>query len=61
MGFALLAPLIGLGWSDAGLHVALAAGALIVTFVMFSTTLSRARRRLVEAYREEEGQRHVAS
>lgn len=36
VGFAVLAPLVGIGWSEAGLHVALAAGALIVTFAMFS-------------------------
>ena len=36
VGFALLASLLGLGWSVAGLHVALAVGALIVTFTMFS-------------------------
>lgn len=35
-GFALLAGLSGLGWSSIGLHVALACGALIVTFAMFS-------------------------
>lgn len=35
-GFAVLAPLIGLGWSEAGVHVALAVGALIITFAMFS-------------------------
>lgn len=35
-GFALLAPLIGLGWSDAGLHVAVGVAALVVTFAMFS-------------------------
>lgn len=35
-GFAVLAPLVGLGWAEAGLHVALAAVALIVTFAMFS-------------------------
>lgn len=35
-GFAVLAPLVGVGWSDAGLHVALAAAALVVTFAMFS-------------------------
>jgi prepilin peptidase CpaA len=36
VGFAVLAPLVGLGWSEVGLHVALAAAALVVTFVMFS-------------------------
>jgi len=35
-GFALLAPLVGMGWSAAGLQVALAFGALAVTFGMFS-------------------------
>ncbi len=36
VGFAVLAPLVGLGWSDIGLHVVLAAAALVVTFAMFS-------------------------
>ncbi len=36
VGFVVLAPLVGLGWSDVGLHVALAAAALVVTFAMFS-------------------------
>ncbi|MGH6735661.1 MAG: A24 family peptidase [Methyloceanibacter sp.] len=36
VGFAVLAPLVGLGWADIGLHVALAIGALVVTFAMFS-------------------------
>lgn len=35
-GFAVLAPLVGLGWSDVGLHLALGAAALVVTFAMFS-------------------------
>ncbi len=35
-GFAVLAPLVGLGWSDIGLHVVLAVAALVVTFAMFS-------------------------
>jgi len=35
-GFAVLAPLVGLGWTEIGLHVALAAVALVVTFAMFS-------------------------
>ncbi len=35
-GFAVLAPLVGLGWSEIGLHVVLAAAALVVTFAMFS-------------------------
>jgi prepilin peptidase CpaA len=36
VGFAVLAPLVGLGWTAIGLHVALAAAALVVTFTMFS-------------------------
>lgn len=35
-GFAVLAPVIGFGWSEIGFHVALAAAALVVTFAMFS-------------------------
>ncbi|MGH6866827.1 MAG: A24 family peptidase [Methyloceanibacter sp.] len=35
-GFIVLAPAIGLGWTEIGLHVALALGALIVTFALFS-------------------------
>jgi prepilin peptidase CpaA len=35
-GFIILAPMVGLGWSDIGLHVALAAVALLVTFGLFS-------------------------
>lgn len=35
-GFFALAPMVGLGWPDIGLHVALAAAALLVTFGMFS-------------------------
>ena len=35
-GFAVLAPLVGLSWTEAGLHVALATAALVVTFAMFS-------------------------
>lgn len=34
--FFVLAPIAGLGWSDVGLHVALALAALAVTFCMFS-------------------------
>lgn len=34
--FFLLAPMVGLGWSDIGLHVALALAALAVTFALFS-------------------------
>ncbi|MGH6831957.1 MAG: A24 family peptidase [Methyloceanibacter sp.] len=35
-GFFVVAPLAGLGWSDVGLHVALALAALAVTFAFFS-------------------------
>jgi prepilin peptidase CpaA len=35
-GFFVVAPLVGLGWTDIGLHVALAAAALAVTFALFS-------------------------
>ena len=35
-GFAVLAPLVGLGWIDIGLHAALAAAALVVAFTLFS-------------------------
>jgi prepilin peptidase CpaA len=35
-GFAVLAPLVGIGWETAGLSVALAIGALVITFTMFS-------------------------
>jgi len=34
--FFVAAPLAGLGWSDVGLHVALALAALVVTFALFS-------------------------
>ena len=34
--FFVLAPMVGLGWTDIGLHVALALAALAVTFVLFS-------------------------
>ena len=34
--FFLVAPLVGLGWSDIGLHLALAVAALGVTFTFFS-------------------------
>jgi prepilin peptidase CpaA len=34
--FFVAAPLAGLGWSDIGLHVALAPAALVVTFALFS-------------------------
>ena len=35
-GFFILAPMVGLGWQDIALHVALAAAALVVTFALFS-------------------------
>lgn len=35
-GFAVLAPLVGIGWETAGLSVLLAIGALVLTFAMFS-------------------------
>jgi prepilin peptidase CpaA len=35
LGFGVVAPLVGLGWSDVGLHIAFGAGALVVTFAMF--------------------------
>lgn len=35
-GFAVLASLVGIGWEAAGLHVALAFGALVITFALFS-------------------------
>jgi len=35
-GFAVLAPLAGIGWEAAGLSIALAFGALVITFAMFS-------------------------
>lgn len=35
-GFAVLAPLAGLGLAEVGFHVALAVAALLVTFTMFS-------------------------
>ena len=35
-GFAVLAPLVGFGWSEIGFHVILAGAALVVTFAMFS-------------------------
>ena len=35
-GFVVLAPLVGLGWPELGIHVALAAVALVLGFVMFS-------------------------
>jgi prepilin peptidase CpaA len=36
LGFFVVAPLVGLGWSDVGLHVGLALAALAITFAMFS-------------------------
>lgn len=36
LGFFVLAPLVGLGWSEVGLHVAVGAAALVAGFVMFS-------------------------
>lgn len=36
VGFAVLAPLVGFGWEVAGLYIALAFGALVLTFAMFS-------------------------
>ena len=35
-GFFLVAPLVGYGWADIGLHVAVALAALLVTFILFS-------------------------
>jgi len=35
-GFVLLAPLAGLAWSEAGLHMAVAVGALTIAFALFS-------------------------
>lgn len=35
-GFAVLAPLVGIGWSAAGLHVALAVAALVITYFFFT-------------------------
>lgn len=35
-GFALLAPLVGIGWGAAGVQAALAFGALVVTFGLYS-------------------------
>ncbi|HZP09503.1 A24 family peptidase [Methyloceanibacter sp.] len=36
LGFFVLAPMVGMGWSEIGLHVALGAAALAAGFVMFS-------------------------
>lgn len=35
-GFFLLAPMIGMGWTDVGIHVATAAAALLVGFGLFA-------------------------
>jgi prepilin peptidase CpaA len=35
-GFAVLAPAVGLGWSNVELHVAVGVGALLVTFALFA-------------------------
>jgi prepilin peptidase CpaA len=35
-GFLLLAPMIGMGWTDVGIHVAVAAAALLIGFGMFA-------------------------
>lgn len=35
-GFVVLAPMVGIGWTEFGLHVALAAAALALGFAMFS-------------------------
>ena len=36
VGFAVLAPLVGLSWTDVGIRMTLAAVALLATFAMFS-------------------------
>ena len=36
VGFFVVAPLVGLGWSDIGLHIGLALTALAITFAFFS-------------------------
>jgi RNA polymerase sigma-70 factor (ECF subfamily) len=51
---ALLLKAEGFNYDELAATLGLAKGAI-------GTTLSRARRRLVEAYREQEGERHVAS
>lgn len=51
---ALLLKAEGFNYDEIAATLGLAKGAI-------GTTLSRARRRLVEAYRQEEGERHVAS
>ena len=35
-GFLLLAPMIGMGWTDVGIHVAVAAAALLIGFGLFA-------------------------
>jgi prepilin peptidase CpaA len=35
-GFLLLAPMIGMGWTDVGIHVSVAAAALLIGFGMFA-------------------------
>ena len=35
-GFFVVAPMVGLGWTDIGLHVAIAVAALAITFILFS-------------------------
>jgi prepilin peptidase CpaA len=35
-GFFLVAPLVGFGWSDLGLHFAIAVAALIIAFILFT-------------------------
>jgi prepilin peptidase CpaA len=36
LGFALLAPMVGLGWPDIGWHVLAASGALVIGFTLFA-------------------------
>jgi prepilin peptidase CpaA len=36
VGFLLLAPMIGMGWTDIGIHVAAAAAALLIGFCLFA-------------------------
>ena len=36
VGFLLLAPMIGMGWTDIGIHVAAAAAALLLGFCLFA-------------------------
>jgi prepilin peptidase CpaA len=35
-GFLLLAPMIGMGWTDIGIHIAVAAAALLIGFCLFA-------------------------